>query len=494
MEDHLTSFLDTRWNKIPARQRQWHIDNQFFEFVKCKNCNKVVNWSVKNKQYSTFCSSKCAHNHSSVKEKIANTCLDRYGAKSNLSTQENKIKQRSTCLKKYGVENFSKTTEFKEKYKKTCLNKYGVENVSQLSSIKEKINQTHIDRYDRKRYSQTHMDKTIIEQKNNREYMLYLYKDLKMPIIEIARQLNINHSQLCYHFKNNLNIDISRHRVSWPENEIFDFIKNYSSDAIQSDRETIKPKEIDILIPSKNLAIEYNGLAWHGELRGNKSKFYHRDKMLSANNAGYRMIQIFSNEWENQKSLVKSRLINMLGFSEKIPGRKCEVVNVDKKTAELFLNENHMQGMCFFKTAYGLKFNNVIVALMTFGKPRFNKNYDYELLRYSCKQGITVQGGASKLFKYFLKNNNNRSVISYCDLRWNTGRLYQQLGFKLINVTEPNYWYVNNNTLYNRVRFQKHKLPNLLEKFDSTLTEWENMAINGYDRVWDCGNSVWVYE
>ena len=43
---------------------------------------------------------------------------------------------------------------------------------------------------------------------------------------------------------------------------------------------------------------------------------------------------------------------------------------------------------------------------------------------------------------------------------------------------------------YHRMGFQKHKLKNKLENFDPELSEWENMQVNGYDRIWDCGNMV----
>ena len=45
-----------------------------------------------------------------------------------------------------------------------------------------------------------------------------------------------------------------------------------------------------------------------------------------------------------------------------------------------------------------------------------------------------------------------------------------------------------------RYKFQKHKLKHILNVFDESLTEWENMINNGYDRVWDCGNRVFVKE
>ena len=46
---------------------------------------------------------------------------------------------------------------------------------------------------------------------------------------------------------------------------------------------------------------------------------------------------------------------------------------------------------------------------------------------------------------------------------------------------------------FNRVKFQKHKLANILEIFNSELSEVENMYANGYERIWDCGNLCFVY-
>ena len=45
-------------------------------------------------------------------------------------------------------------------------------------------------------------------------------------------------------------------------------------------------------------------------------------------------------------------------------------------------------------------------------------------------------------------------------------------------------------SLEHRMQYQKHKLHKKLKAVDLQLTEWENMANNGYDRVWDCGNLV----
>ena len=71
------------------------------------------------------------------------------------------------------------------------------------------------------------------------------------------------------------------------------------------------------------------------------------------------------------------------------------------------------------------------------------------------------------------------------------------LGFIFKGVTSSNYHYFNNNdtmSLYSRMKFQKHKLSNLLESFDVKLTEWENMTNNGYNRIWDCGQTRWEWQ
>ena len=47
---------------------------------------------------------------------------------------------------------------------------------------------------------------------------------------------------------------------------------------------------------------------------------------------------------------------------------------------------------------------------------------------------------------------------------------------------------------FHRSSYQKHKLEKLLPIFESSMTEWENMQANGYDRIWDCGNDVWVWK
>lgn len=489
-------FLTQLYKYVPARQKKWHIDNNYYEPVKCLQCNdQIVNWSVKTGKYSRFCSSKCAHNSVEVREKTKNTCLDRYGASTNLKLESNKQKQKETLIKKYGVDNFSKSPEFDIKFKKTSLERYGVSNPSKLESVKSKITQTHQERYGRKRQSQSHISTDIIDLKNNRELMLDLYENQKMPLTDIAEMLGVNHSQLCVHFKNNLGIDISRHTTSSVENQILAFLQSRNIDVEQSNRSIISPKEIDIYLPDYRIGIEVNGLAWHSELRG-KSRDYHRNKTVLCREQSVRLIHVFDYEWYTKTQLVQSRLINLIGQSNSIGARKCQIRPLTRKESNEFFEINHIQGSCISKLSYGLIYNDQIVAAMSFGKPRFSRSYQWELLRFANKMNTSVVGGAGRLFNTFVNENFPASVISYCDLRWNTGNLYTKLGFAHIGDSGPNYWYTTKkyNLLENRMRYQKHKLKTLLPVFDPDKSEWENMIDNGYDRVWDCGNSTYLWK
>jgi len=86
-----------------------------------------------------------------------------------------------------------------------------------------------------------------------------------------------------------------------------------------------------------------------------------------------------------------------------------------------------------------------------------------------------------------------RDVVTYADRRYSIGNVYLKNNFTLEKSSNPGYKYLRENGLESRMKYQKHKLPNLLETFNPDLTEWENMKVNGFDRIWDCGNLVFKF-
>lgn len=279
-------------------------------------------------------------------------------------------------------------------------------------------------------------------------------------------------------------------RVSGEEQELINFITGvYSGKIKTSNRSILNGRELDLHLPELNLAIEYNGLYSHSykpwEERESliKGPNYHLNKTLDCEKQGIRLIHIFSDEWNYKRSIVESIIKSKLGLNYRIYARKCSVVEVGVLDKNNFLNANHIQGEDKSGIKLGLQYNGELVCLMTFNKSRFNKNYEWELVRFCNKSGLNVVGGFSKLLKAF-RNSYNGSVVSYADRRWSDGGVYLKNGFELIRVNKPAYYYVDRDYLirHNRMKFQKK----LIGAYK--CTEYEKAREMGFNRIYDCGS------
>jgi hypothetical protein len=103
--------------------------------------------------------------------------------------------------------------------------------------------------------------------------------------------------------------------------------------------------------------------------------------------------------------------------------------------------------------------------------------------------------GASKLFSAFIKEHQDESVVTYADRRYSYGDVYLKLGFKLLHISKPGYFYHSSKKgIVSRYQAQKHKLKDLLgEGYDETQSETQNMINNGFEQIFDCGQLVFGY-
>lgn len=283
---------------------------------------------------------------------------------------------------------------------------------------------------------------------------------------------------------------------SQAELELLEYVRSITSEmVISGNRSLIFPLELDIYIPTLQIAIEYCGLWWHSELAG-KYQSYHITKHDLCANAGARLITVFEDEWINRNEIVKSRLRSIISKSaEKIYARKCELRPISNQIARQFCANHHLQGAGSSRIAYGLYYNTVLVSVMTFTLPSIAKGNrvitpsTWELNRFCTIPNTIITGGASRLFRAFTDQHQPNQVISYSDLRWNTGNVYNQLGFKHGGRTPPGYWYFSLPNLVRTHRFALRKNP----KDDANKTEWENRQDQGYNRIWDCGHDRWSW-
>ena len=250
----------------------------------------------------------------------------------------------------------------------------------------------------------------------------------------------------------------------------------------------IDKKELDIYLPEKNLALEFNGLYWHNEKF--KDKKYHYNKWKYCKDKNIHLITVWEDDWNFKKDIIKSIINNQLNLSSKIYARKCLIKEVKKDKIRKFLINNHLQGFVPSSIKLGLYYNDELVSLMTFGKRKISGKSYYELLRFCSKLNTSVIGGASRLFKNFLLLGH-KNIISYASCDISNGSLYKILGFNEIGHTGVNYWWSNNINKYHRSNFMKYKL--VKDGANFIKTENEIMHEKGFYKIYGTGNLKYEY-
>ena len=261
---------------------------------------------------------------------------------------------------------------------------------------------------------------------------------------------------------------------SLAEEEIVSFINEIipNVEIQQRNRKLINPYEIDIVIPSYNFAIEYNGLVWHSE-KLNKNEYYHLNKTAACENKGIRLIHIFEDEWLYKRDIVKSKLMEILHCSPiKISADDCEIKEITAKEYKEFIITNCIKNTQSASIRYGLFHKDELISVMAIKKA--NDFGLYELLSLSDRLYTDVIEGDEALFKYFIKEYKPKIVTTKVDRRWSDGKEIEKLGFSLVRYDEPNYWYVDG----------KHRIS------ESKAKAFKNKDLY---RIYDCGNIIFEW-
>lgn len=462
------------------------------ELPRCMCGDEVA---FKNGKYLSYCSSKCANTDPVAKEQRKLTCEAKYGgAPATAVAVKEKIKR--TNIERYGAQHHQQSDVGRQIRKTTNESRYGAATPFESAAVQSTIKETMQSKYGSSSYMHSTLSDEAKRRLNDCEWLTQHHHTNKRTIYEIADEIGVSTFCVLTHMRQH-GIDVKRHFESADQRQISQYLTSvYSGEIRCNDRTLIAPYELDIVLPELKLAVEVNGLYWHSENAGNKPRQYHNTKTNMCREAGFKLIHVTDLEWSRSRDVAKSRLRAAVGASIPIYARKCSIVELHTKDVRQFITDNHMQGHTGAKVNIGLMHQERLVAVMTFSKPRFTKGVQWEMIRYCSLANHTVVGGASKCFSHFIKKYDPESVVSYSDRRWGTGAVYLQLGFELSHTSSPNYAYFKTNDctmLYNRVKFQKHKLRGILPAFDPAMTEWDNMKNNGYDRIWDCGNDVFVW-
>jgi len=249
--------------------------------------------------------------------------------------------------------------------------------------------------------------------------------------------------------------------------------------------------KLDVWVPDKKLAVEHHDLFWpHGFKEDVFTRGRHRDKHLLCRERDIRLIQFFSDEWNDCGDICRSILSNALSVEmQKLNARDCEVCELTASQAREFFDSNHICGWTRSKHTFGLVHPMLGLVGAASVRTPIQKKWGRvcELARMAFRCGASVRGGASKLLdrlKGWSQDNGFDGIISYAELRFGNGGVYEKCGFKLAGETTVNYGYTDGNVRYDRFKYRAQ--PGKPEK--------QVVEEAGVRPVWGSGNRVYLWK
>jgi hypothetical protein len=276
----------------------------------------------------------------------------------------------------------------------------------------------------------------------------------------------------------------STNRVSMGAKQITEFIRLLGLDVENESK--IGSMTYDIFIPSRNFAIEYNGLRWHSF---SDSKRRDVTKYENAVVNGTNFMMIFEDEWKSKQKIISALIRHRVGASVLKPVRasKCQIVKMDRVDADTFYEAHHYIGPSNSNVNCGISFNGLIVACASFKKPTRQSKWDWELVRM-CSDGVhTVHGGWAKVMKFFIQSYDPKSIVTFSDNRLFTGSVYGSLGFTIDGNVKPDYYWVKNGKRHHKSSMRKRK-----SEIGLGFTESQLRENQGFSKIWDLGKKRWA--
>ena len=230
--------------------------------------------------------------------------------------------------------------------------------------------------------------------------------------------------------------------------------------------------------------------------------------------AGYPLI-ITEDRWRSQRQMMEARLLAHLELFSQAYARNCEVRRIEKAEAQEFLNRNHSYGYAACKYRYGLFLKRhtghiaaemgfpirsgmtdrkqgmtdevknlsegTLIAVATFSNARRwvkegKEIRSYEWTRYASLPDLRVSGGMGKMLKAFIKEVHPDDIMSYADLEWSEGEVYERLGFDAETRKEPVTFIINPLTWERKAIRRSPVKPGMTEEKPGMTEEKPGMA------------------
>lgn len=435
-----------------------------YHIKKCVICGKEFKVSIKDIDNQTCGSKECIQmlreqtneakfgtknpmQNPDTVDKMKQNNLEKYGKEWIVMEGENKEKQHSTMQSKYGYMYTSQVPKFKDQARNTMLTKYGGEYTMTSPTLREQVIQTNLQRYGVPFYCMTD---------DYQKYQRNLISSVNKKFAEKLESVGL--------------------KISFEKR--------------------IGNRQFDLEVVGQNILVEINPTITHNSYMSifNKEshgldRMYHFNKSMLASSTGYRCIHVF--DWDDQ-----DKIVNVLNPSKiTLYARNLTVKEVSDPQCKEFEVKYHLQNSCKNQSVkYGLFDDNELVEIMTFGKPRYTQQYEWELLRLCTSSDCAVVGGAEKLFKHFIQEHDPKSIISYCDLSKFNGDVYQRLGMELDHISPPAKIWSNGTERITDNLLRQRGYDQLFNTNYGKGTSNEALILeNGWLPVYDCGQAVYIF-
>lgn len=244
-------------------------------------------------------------------------------------------------------------------------------------------------------------------------------------------------------------------QVSRGEIEVREHVKSLGVDVEHNVKSLIAPYELDIVVESSKVAIEFNGEYWHKDRKG-----YHMMKRELCESQGYRLISVSATDWSERRHQIERIIAHALGKSSepKVGARKCQVVELTSSDYMSFMERNHVQRGRVAAIRKGLVHPEMgLVAAIGVAN-------DGELVRYATS--CTVQGGLSRLLK------GTNCTYTFTDYDYFTGSAYEAIGFKVVSVVESFRIWSDRGYFMSRQKWQHANIASTLKEMGKEIGDY----------------------
>lgn len=492
---------------VCGQNRQWYrYSNGYFETCGARDCKQ----SVKAEKFKkTVASDKFADKKKEWFEKQKQTMLERYGVDHNWKGDLRKSGE-ETMLERYGVKHALQGEEAQEKRRRTTEERHGT--LDMFSLGKEKMQERYgsenaMHSEEIKDRNRVNMKKVKNKQSQERlnKHSIEMSGDTVDPY-----NLHCRVCDTCFKSSNaTVNTNLRRGESPCPrcnppsltssrmEKEMLSFIKSiYKWEIAENDRYVMRGtnrfSEVDIHVKNLKIAIEFNGLYWHGE--NHKDSDYHLEKSKFLSNMGISLYHIWEDDWNYKGEIVKSHLSKILTKPLLETAIEYNIREISGREYKEFVSKNDLAGYSPASIIFGLFDGDQLVAISSFKeiKSRMDggKIGSWKIVRYTEKNFVPVANGFEKLLDHFLSIKKDAEVFYDADIASFPGvanNIFIGSGMSYEKTIEPNYTWFIDGVRESRVKW--NKINSKLVKSDESKTWDEIMRGKGYFKIWDAGKN-----